>query len=100
MLLGGAGSDVLRGGSGDDWIEGGAGDDLLTGGSGTDSFHFAAGFGRDAITDFGASDDDVISFDAGLFGDFDAMIDAAHQVGGDVVITIDDVTSLTLRGTE
>lgn len=100
ILLGGAGSDVLRGGSGDDWIEGGAGDDLLTGGSGTDSFHFAAGFGRDAIVDFGASDDDIISFDAGLFDDFDAMIDAAQQVGGDVVITIDDVTSLTLRGTE
>jgi Ca2+-binding RTX toxin-like protein len=100
ILLGGGGGDVLRGGSGDDWLEGGVGDDLLTGGSGTDTFHFAAGFGRDVITDFGASDDDIISFDGGLFDDFDALIDAAQQLDGDVVIAIDDVTSLTLRGTE
>lgn len=97
ILLGGAGNDVLKGGSGDDWIEGGAGDDLLTGGSGNDTFHFAAGFGRDAVTDFGASDADIISFGDSLFSDFDTMIAASTQVGGDVVITIDDQTSLTLR---
>jgi Ca2+-binding RTX toxin-like protein len=99
ILLGGGGNDVLKGGSGDDWIEGGAGDDLLTGGSGTDTFHFAIGFGRDAVTDFGASDSDIISFGDSLFADFDTMIAASTQVGGDIVITIDDQTSLTLRET-
>ena len=96
-LLGDVGNDVLKGGSGDDMIEGGAGDDLLTGGSGTDTFHFAAGFGRDAITDFGASDDDIVSFDDALFDDFDAMFGASQQVGDDVVITVDALTTLTLR---
>ncbi|WP_291552210.1 hypothetical protein [Bosea sp. (in: a-proteobacteria)] len=98
ILLGGLGNDALKGGSGDDWIEGGAGDDLLTGGSGTDTFHFAAGFGRDVITDFGASDDDVISFD-GLFTDFASAMTSAAQVGDDVVFTVDDHTSLTLAHT-
>jgi Ca2+-binding RTX toxin-like protein len=98
-LYGKAGDDVLKGGSGDDWIEGGAGDDLLTGGSGTDTFHFATGFGRDEITDFGASDDDVISFD-GLFTDFTAAMASAAQVGDDVVFTVDGQTSLTLAHTQ
>jgi hypothetical protein len=97
VLLGGAGDDTLSGGSGDDWLEDGAGNDLLTGGSGTDTFHFAAGFGRDAISDFGASDPDIISFESDLFADFDAVIAASAQLGGDVVITVDDQTSLTLR---
>ena len=96
-LLGGLGNDELKGGSGDDFIEGGAGDDILTGGSGTDTFHFAAGFGRDAITDFAASDDDIISFDDALFDDFNEMIGASQQVGDDVVITVDALTTLTLR---
>ncbi|SEG66061.1 beta strand repeat-containing protein [Bosea lathyri] len=97
ILRGGAGNDVLKAGSGDDRIEGGAGDDLLTGGSGTDTFHFAAGFGRDAITDFGSSDTDIISFSDSLFADFGTMIAASAQVGDDVVITVDAQTSLTLH---
>ncbi|MFC5423516.1 metallophosphoesterase [Bosea eneae] len=52
IVLGGAGNDTLDGGSGDDRIEGGAGNDALTGGSGQDVFVFAAGFGRDTVTDF------------------------------------------------
>lgn len=99
QLMGGAGNDVISGGSGDDDITGGAGDDILTGGSGTDSFHFAAGFGHDTITDFGASDQDLIWFNSDLFADFDAVFDHAVQVGNDVVITIDEDTSLTLNRT-
>ncbi len=45
-------NDVIDGGSGDDRIEGGAGDDILIGGSGHDVFVFAAGLGKDTITDF------------------------------------------------
>lgn len=96
VLFGAAGHDTLSGGSGDDWLEGGTGDDHLTGGSGTDTFHFATGFGRDMISDFGASDRDIISFE-GLFADFDDVMAFSTQVGGDVVIEIDAQTSLTLR---
>ncbi|MCU4181102.1 hypothetical protein [Bosea sp. BH3] len=98
-LKGGAGNDTVGGGSGDDRIEGGAGDDVLTGGSGSDSFHFAADFGHDTITDF-ASDQDLIWFSTDLFADFDAVLESAVQVGKDVVITIDDDTSLTMSRTD
>ncbi|SEG75008.1 Ig-like domain-containing protein [Bosea lathyri] len=100
VVLGGAGHDVIDAGSGDDRIEGGAGDDILTGGSGHDVFVFAAGFGKDILTDFrttGASSD-VLEFSIGLFADFDAAMDAADQVGADTVFSIDVDTSLTLKG--
>lgn len=99
QLKGNAGNDVITGGSGDDDIEGGAGDDVLTGGSGSDNFHFAANFGHDTITDFGASEADVIWFTADLFANFDAMMDHATQDGADVVITVDADHSVTLSGT-
>jgi Ca2+-binding RTX toxin-like protein len=102
ILLGGAGNDVLDGGSGDDRIEGGAGDDILTGGSGRDVFVFAAGFGRDTITDFRTtgSSADVLEFDIDLFADFDDAMDAATQVGGDAIFTIDANTALTLQNVQ
>lgn len=98
-MFGGLGNDTLKGGSGDDEIVGGAGDDIMNGGSGTDVFHFAAGFGNDTITDFGASEADIIRFDAGVFADFDAVMAHAVQSGGDVVITVDADNSITLSGT-
>jgi Ca2+-binding RTX toxin-like protein len=100
IALGGAGHDVIDGGSGDDRIEGGAGDDILTGGSGHDAFVFAAGFGKDTITDFrsSGSSSDVLEFDGNVFADFDAAITAAEQVGADTVFTVDADTSLTLKG--
>ncbi len=99
QLKGGAGNDVITGGSGDDDITGGAGDDVVTGGSGSDNFHFAAGFGHDTITDFGASDPDLIWFASGVFADFDAMMAHTVQSGADVVITVDADHSITLSGT-
>lgn len=99
QMFGGLGNDTLKGGSGDDEIEGGAGNDVLTGGSDSDTFHFAAGFGHDTITDFGASEPDVIWFEGGIFADFDAMMAHATQDGADLVITIDADSSVTLSGT-
>ncbi|MBB5751157.1 beta strand repeat-containing protein [Prosthecomicrobium pneumaticum] len=98
LLFGDAGRDTIAGGSGDDTIEGGADDDVLSGGSGHDVFVFAAGFGHDRVTDFSLSGSsaDVIAFADDLFADFAAVLGAADQVGRDVVITIDDATSLTL----
>ncbi|HEY5795921.1 MAG TPA: calcium-binding protein, partial [Bosea sp. (in: a-proteobacteria)] len=102
IVLGGAGRDVIDGGSGDDRIEGGAGDDMLSGGSGHDAFVFAAGFGKDTVTDFrstGASSD-VLEFSIGLFADFDAAMDHAEQIGADTVFSIDADTTLTLKGVQ
>lgn len=99
-LLGGLGNDKLSGGSGDDRLEGGAGDDILTGGSGNDVFVFAPGFGRDKITDFAGSHEDIIAFSTDLFADFASVMASAAQVGDDVVLSIDDHTSLTLAHTQ
>ena len=50
-LDGGEGSDVLSGGDGDDVLDGGTGNDTLKGGDGNDTYVFAAGWGKDTITD-------------------------------------------------
>ncbi len=63
-LAGGAGDDVLRGRRGDDRIDGGEGRDRMEGGDGSDRFVFAAGFGSDRITDFGAGGGDLIDLRA------------------------------------
>lgn len=100
IVLGGAGNDTLDGGSGDDRIDGRAGDDILTGGSGHDVFVFAAGFGKDMITDFrtsGASSD-VLEFSIDIFAGFDEAMGAATQIGADTVFMIDADTTLTLKG--
>ncbi len=102
LLFGGSGDDRLDGGSGDDRIEGGAGADVLTAGSGRDTFVFAAGFGKDVITDFrtSGSSADVLEFDLDLFADFDDAMGSAAQVGADTVFTIDADTALTLKGVQ
>jgi Ca2+-binding RTX toxin-like protein len=55
-IYGDAGNDQIDGGTGADFIDGGTGNDSLSGGSGADTFVFAAGYGRDTITDFGNGD--------------------------------------------
>ncbi len=91
VILAGAGNDSVDAGSGDDRIEGGAGDDVLTGGSGHDVFVFAAGFGKDMISDFKTTGHQlgrsgVLGHD--VFADATAALAAAHQDGADVVFTI------------
>lgn len=102
IVFGGAGNDVIDGGSGDDRINGGAGDDILTGGSGHDVFVFAAGFGKDIITDFrtSGSSSDVLEFGTDVFANYDAAMAAATQVGTDAVFAIDADTSFTLKGVQ
>lgn len=102
VIMAGAGDDVVDGGSGGDRIEGGAGNDLLTGGSGHDVFAFAAGFGKDTVSDFKTtgSSSDVLEFDDAVFADFAAAIAAAAQIGSDTVFTVDAGTSLTLKGVQ
>ena len=94
-LDGGKGNDKLNGGKGDDIIIGGKGNDTLTGAQGADTFVFAAGDGKDKITDFGRGAD-ILDF-SGQFADFDAVKDAATD--GKKGVTIDyDGGSVLLVG--
>ncbi|WP_304611093.1 carbohydrate-binding domain-containing protein [Microvirga sp. ACRRW] len=59
-LDGRGGNDTIIGGDGADILIGGAGNDQLTGGAGADTFRFAKAGGQDTITDFNASQGDLI----------------------------------------
>ncbi len=109
-LIGGTGSDELNGGEGKDnlfgddgadTLEGNSGDDILVGGLGNDHFVFRENLGNDIVIDFTDTDteDDVLKFSNTLFADFTALMAAANEVGSDVVITIDDENSVTLKYT-
>ena len=91
-LYGGDGRDTLNGGDGADTLNGGAGDnDELTGGADGDTFVFAPGDGYGIINDLDITEDDMIdltAFDLDA-DDLAGMIDIR---GGDVFITIGDVT--------
>ncbi|NES21581.1 MAG: calcium-binding protein [Symploca sp. SIO3E6] len=68
-LYGGAGNDTLVGGAGNDLLVGDAGNDLLVGGAGADTFHFRfPNDGIDTITDFDASQGDIIQISDSGFG--------------------------------
>lgn len=101
-LLGGLDNDVLNGGAGEDLLDGGAGDDRLTGAAGADTFRFAGDFGRDRIVDFdaGAGVGDQISFRTNQFADFDAVLEAARDVGSNLVIRLDADHTITLVGVQ
>ena len=61
-LTAGVGNDNLSGGDGNDILSGGGGNDFLMSGKGNDILVFAAGFGQDAVSDFGPND--IIEFTA------------------------------------
>lgn len=94
-LDGRGGDDLLFGGNGKDRMIGGLGDDILEGGKGRDTFVFGPNFGHDVITDF--SRKDRIEFGEGSFSNFSAVRAAARQIGDDVVITLDEENSITLK---
>ncbi|MDZ7926593.1 MAG: Ig-like domain-containing protein [Agrobacterium sp.] len=75
-LHGGSGNDQLNGGAGNDTLNGGTGNDILTGGRGADTFVFAAGNGRDLVTDFeaGTEGKDVVQLSKDVFADYQALI--------------------------
>nr|WP_263991690.1 hypothetical protein [Rhodopseudomonas palustris] len=83
-------------------MTGGAGNDILTGGSGADVFVFAAGFGKDIVTDFATkgSSADVLQFSSSMFANFTDVMSHTTQVGNDVVVTLDADNSLTLANTQ
>jgi predicted extracellular nuclease len=104
QLTGGNGNDVMRAGDGNNSFDGGNGDDVMTagngnntftGGNGNDTFAFGPGFGQDVVTDFTRGDQ--IEFDGGVFGNFQAVQAATHQVDADTVISLGTGHTITLQ---
>lgn len=97
-LSGGADRDFLFGGSGDDILNGGTGNDRLIGGSGADTFVFAAGDGRDRISDFDASED-VIQLSSDSITDLASLDAASRERGGNLIIELGDGDRLVVNNT-
>ena len=110
---GGDGADTVNAGVGDDFSAGGAGADLLHGSdggdvldgeSGNDTFVFKNGTGNDLIVDFEPSAildlgrHDLIDIRDFHFADFDAVMNAATEVGDGVFITLDADDAIFVQG--
>jgi hypothetical protein len=97
-LVGEADKDHLFGGSGRDLLLGGAGKDVMVGGPGNDTFLIRQGTGVDAIADLQAGDRiDIRDFN---FASFQAVLNAAHQTHGDVVINLGGGDQLVIEHTK
>ena len=76
-------------------FDGGKGNDTLVGGGRHDTFVFKDNFGKDRITDFYLSD--KLEFHNPAFTTAQQVLNAAAQVGSNVVITVDAQNSVTLE---
>jgi Ca2+-binding RTX toxin-like protein len=101
LIYGGAGADTMYGGSGNDVLSGQAGNDIMSGDIGNDRFVFAAGFGKDRVTDFqaGSTVSDIIQLSLGTnFDTFAEVMAATTNVQGNAVIAISSSDTITLVG--
>jgi Ca2+-binding RTX toxin-like protein len=89
--------NVIKGNAKANEIDGGGGDDLLTGKGGNDIFVFKSDSGDDRITDF-KSGSDKIDVTAYGFASGDAVLAAASNTQGGVVIKLDNNNSVELTG--
>jgi hypothetical protein len=97
-LVGEAGKDHLFGGSGRDLLLGGPGKDVMVGGADNDTFLIRQGTGVDTIADLQAGDRiDIRDFN---FASFQAVLNAAHQSHGDVVINLGSGDQLVIEHTK
>jgi hypothetical protein len=96
-LYGNAGvaSTLVAGSSADTLYVTGTAGTILTGGAGHDTFAFPNLMGHDEVTNFGLAKD-TLQFNATLFSNFTAAMNAATQVGANTVFTIDASDSVTL----
>jgi len=96
-LFGNAGAaSTLAAGSGADLlVVGGTAGTIMTGGAGADTFAFPNVMGHDEVTNFGLAKD-TLQFNATLFANFTAAMNAATQVGANTVFTIDANDTVTL----
>lgn len=95
-IIGNQAANHLIGGRGNDKITGGLGDDILEGGRGNDVFRFALGDGHDVIKDFSFSHDKFVMEGLDL-GDLSDLLPYIQQSGNDLIISFDDVTSITFQ---
>ena len=86
-LIAGSGADLLA-------VAGTAGT-VMTGGAGHDTFAFPNVMGQDEVTNFGIAKD-TLQFNATLFANFTAAMNAASQAGANTVFTIDVGDTVTL----
>jgi len=88
----GANGATLYAGSGPDILYGAPGATLV-GGSGPDTFAFEPGFGKNAISNFHASNE-VLQFNPAVFASYSAMVSAGAitQSGANTIITDPPVT--------
>ncbi|MCC0016240.1 MAG: PQQ-dependent sugar dehydrogenase [Rhodobiaceae bacterium] len=93
-------ANTLIGNSGSNVFLGNAGNDLMIGNGGNDTFVFGDGCNDDTITDFsgGAGLGDQLNVAAFGFADFNAVLAAATDISGAVVIQLDADDSITLQG--
>src|SRR6202035_5871163 len=86
-LVAGSGADLL--------VVAGTAGTIMTGGAGHDTFAFPNVMGKDEITNFGLAKD-TLQFNATLFSNFTAAMNAASQSGANTVFTIDANDTVTL----
>lgn len=101
FIYGRDGHDVLLGNDGNDTLYGNAGNDTLYGGAGSDKFVFGVGDGQDVVADgqFGAGAGDQVWLAAALgAANLTDVLAHSAQIGGDVVITFNGTTTMTLAG--
>jgi Ca2+-binding RTX toxin-like protein len=101
-LNGMGGNDTMNGGAGNDILNGGAGNDTMNGGTGNDTFVFASGFGNDTIGQFDANPaggQDVLNLaQLGITADNFADHVVIQDVGADMLITVDGISTIRLVG--
>lgn len=100
-IAGGKGADRLSGEDGNDRLTGGGGADRLTGGLGDDVFVFAAGFGKDRITDWIDNHDTLRLNDAIWGGGLSVeqvLSSFGSVVAGSAVLRFNAAMVITLHG--
>ncbi|WP_279306464.1 glycoside hydrolase family 113 [Microvirga solisilvae] len=98
LLQGQAGNDTILGGGGNDTLDGGTGNDVLTGGTGADLFRFQKAGGQDTITDFNASQGDLIDLTGTGITGLDKFTITFN--GTAYVIALGDGSTITLTGAQ
>ena len=96
-IHGGAGNDRIFGNSGLDVINGGTGNEVVTGQQGADIFVFGLSEGRDTITDFNGTQDQI-DLSAHSFANFAAVQAATTDINGSAVIDLGGLNTVKLLG--
>ena len=95
--------EVIELGDGNDRVKGSNGNDIFSGGNGADTFVFTPGGGRDTILDFNnqppvfGSLGDTLDVRAFHFTSYIDLYAHMHLSGSDVVLSLDQNTSVTLK---